>query len=291
MTEENVTNTETPMEQSPTSQEEAVTNHERAMFTKHIEASNETIPENFKDAGSWFDSLKEAQKQFTQAKQENAELKQRIEQAPVPQEPAQPSEPQLTNELRIPEPAPVPEPSTPTAEDLSSMYDNWSVEFASTGDFSVETKNEIKQKTGFTDRMLDDYISGQKAKLREGYSRAASKVGGMDNLNNIFKWASDSLPPEDLQAVNVGLASSTYEVTLKGLEAMYRAATVEKRAKEPEKNENLTQVAASQRGIVAYQTQREFKQERNDPRFELEPKFREMVMARMSMTDWNTLPV
>ena len=51
MTEENVTNTETPMEQSPTSQKEAVTNHEKAMFTKHVEASNETIPENFKMLG------------------------------------------------------------------------------------------------------------------------------------------------------------------------------------------------------------------------------------------------
>jgi hypothetical protein len=297
MNEETVQNTETPMEQSqpdltkPLDKETQVHEYEKKNFIDHINATNETVPENFKDAGSWFDSLKEAQKQFTQAKQENAELKQQLESVPEQPKVEEPAQPQLTDELRIPDPPAKPEPTTPNPEDFNSLYDNWSVEFASTGDFSEDTKKEIMAKTGFTDRMLNDYISGQKAKLREGYGKAAAKVGGMENLNNIFNWASENLSKDDLQAVNIGLGSSTYEVTLRGLEAMYKAATVNKRAEEPKRNENLTQVAASQQGIIPYQTQREFKAERNDPRFEIEPKFRDMVMARMSRTDWNTLPI
>ena len=293
MSEETTTNETPNAEQSRTSQEEAVYNHEKAAFTKHVETSNEGIPENFKDAGTWFDSLKEAQKKMTQATQENAKLKEEMEKVSAQPEatPETPTQPQLTDELRIPKPEEKPAPIAPSAEDIAAMYDNWSVEFASTGEFSAETQNEIKEKTGFTDRMLSDYISGQKAKLREGYNKAASKVGGMDRLNSIFNWASENLSPEDLQAVNVGLGTPTYEVTLRGLEAMYNSATINKRAEEPKKNENLTQVSASQQAVVPYQTQREFKAERNNPNFELEPKFREMVQARMQITDWNTLPI
>ena len=293
MTEENVTNTETPMEQSPTSQEQAVYEHEKQAFTKHVETSNEGIPENFKDAGSWFDSLKGAQKEFTQAKQENAKLREQMQQ-PVAETPAEaPVQDQLTDQLRIPTPEERPEPPKEQAKPVGITdddYENWSMEFAATGNFSDQTQQEIKNKTGFTDRMLKDYTEAQQAKLREGYGKAASKVGGMDNLNKIFKWASETMATEELQAVNMGLSSSNYEVTLRGLAAMYDNSVSSRKSQEPAKNENLTQISASQQGIVPYGTQREFKQERNDPRFEYEPKFRDAVQARMAKTDWNTLP-
>tara|TARA_Y100001963_G_C6760668_1_gene439309 strand:+ start:918 stop:1817 length:900 start_codon:yes stop_codon:yes gene_type:complete len=299
MTEENVTNTETPMEQSPTSQEEAIDNRERAMFTTHVESSGEQIPANFKDAGAWFDSLKEAQKKMTKTSQENAELKRQLE-TPVaadaaPPEPPAETEAPITDELRIPakqETKPTETEELKKPEHISpDTYEAWYAEFAVNGEFSSQTKEDIKKQTGFTDRMLDDYTKGQKARLRESYDKAADSVGGNEKLAKIFRWASDTMSQDELQAINLGLASNTYEVTLKGLAAMYDAATIKKREAEPTKNPNLAQVAASQAGIVPYATQREFKSERNNPEFELNPKYREMVQARMSMTDWNKLPV
>lgn len=282
---------ETPLEQShEQSPEEIQYEQERNAFTTHVETSSETVPENFEDAGSWFDSLKEAQKQYTQARQEISELKESI---PAPQpEPTVPAEPALTNELRIPTPEAKPEGQ----EQLKSTgldeetYEAWSMEFAAQGGFSDETKADIKQRTGFTDRMLDDYVLAQKARLREAYGKAANTVGGQERLDKIFKWASNTLNPEDMQGINMGLASSQYEVTLRGLASMYDSAVTSTKAKEPVPSENLTQVSASQTGIMPYQNRREFKAERNDPKFQVEPKFRDMVQSRMALTDWNTLP-
>ena len=167
----------------------------------------------------------------------------------------------------------------------------WSIEFATSGDFSPETRQDIKTKTGFSDKMVNDYVEAQRAKLREGYRAAGDVVGGQDNLDRIFKWASGNLSEAEMQDVNMGLSSPSYEITLRGLEAMYNKSVTQEKAKEPATNPNLTQVAASQTGILPYKNQREFKAERNDPKFNVEPNFRDMVQKRMAMTDWNTLPV
>jgi Sec-independent protein translocase protein TatA len=281
---------ETPLEQShEKSPAELQHEHERTAFASHVETSEEKVPENFEDAGSWFDSLKEAQKNYTQGQQELAELKAQT-QAPVVEE--IPTEPPLTNELRIPTPEPQEEeqPKSYIGVD-DATYDTWAMEFAAKGDITQETKNDIKRRTGFSDRMLEDYISAQKARLRESYGQAANVVGGREKLDKIFKWASNTLSEQDMQNVNVGLSSPSYEVTLRGLASMYDTSTTSAKANEPAPNPNLTQVAASQTGILPYQNQREFKAERNDPRFQLEPNYRDMVQRKMSITNWNSLPV
>jgi len=282
---------ETPLEQSHEKTPEQVQHeHERTAFETHIETSDEVVPDNFENAGVWFDSLKEAQKQYTQARQEIATLKEQ-QPPPVP-EPTTPSEPALTDELRIP----MPEENPQVEEQLQGMkldeetYEMWGMEFAASGDFSEQTRNDIKQRTGFTDRMLEDYVLAQKARLRESYSSAADTVGGRERLDKIFKWASNNLPPEDMQGINIGLASPQYEVTLRGLASMYDTSVTREKAKEPAPSENLTQVTASQSGILPYSNRREFKQERDDPKFQYDPKYRDMVQNKMAITDWNTLP-
>jgi len=279
---------ETPLEQSHEKTPEQLQHeHERNAFATHVETSEEKVPDNFENAGAWFDSLKEAQKGFTQARQEIAELKTQQETIVpdvIPEE-------QLTNELRIPQPSQVEEQSAAPVGVDEGTYEAWGMEFAASGEFSESTRNDIKQRTGFSDRMLEDYITAQKSRLRESYSKAANTVGGQDRLNKIFKWASNNLPAEDMQGINMGLASPQYEVTLRGLASMYDSSVTATKAKEPVKNENLTQVAASQKGILPYKNQREFKAERNDPRFQYEPQYRDMVQRKMAITDWNTLPV
>jgi len=284
---EGETTLETKVEKSP---EEIQHEQEKLAFSTHIETSDEKVPENFEDAGAWFDSLKEAQKQYTQARQEISDLKTQL---PAVEEVKAPVEPTLTNELRIPLPVETPEAEqSPEVSGVDeATYESWGMEFAAKGEFSDLTRDDIKQRTGFSDRMLDDYVLAQKARLRESYSKAANVVGGPDRMDKIFKWASKNLSESDMQGVNIGLSSSTYEVTLRGLASMYDGAVTSQKAGEPKANPNLTQVSASQTGILPYANQREFKKERNDPRFQLEEKYRDIVQRRMAITDWNTLAV
>ena len=267
---------------------------EKNAFKTHMETSNTEIPSNFENAGAYFDSLKEAQKQYTQARQEISELKNTVAPpAPAPEIPStsEQVESYITDELRIPKPEPKPPTPAPEYTVSEEMYEKWGYEFATQGSLSDATQQEIKKKTGFSDRMVKDYMAGQKAKLREGFDLAAGVVGGKDKLNNLFKWASSTLSSEDMENINLGLASPTYEVTLRGLNAMYNEQVTKEKQMEPAKNPNLTQVAASQKGVLPFTTQREFKEARSNPNFQIDASFREQVQFRMAITDWNNLPI
>jgi len=283
--------------------ENAQVEAEKKAFKTYVENTGQPIPENFKDAESWFSSLKEAQANYTKGQQEIATLREQYAEhgsAPAPTEeaPAEPvteAAPLITSdspELRVQKQVQE-EASAVEAANIGvdqETYDAWAMEMAATGEISTETRESIKTKTGFSEKMIDDYVTGQKARLRENFAKASNVVGGKEKLQQIFDWASTSLSQDDQQMVNIGLASPSYEVTLRGLSSMYEQAVTSQKAAEPTKNPNLAAVPASETGVRPYSTKREFTAERNDPKFMMEPKYRQLVEQRMSMTDWNHLP-
>mgnify|MGYP006406423495 FL=1 len=282
--------------------EDAQTAAERTAFKTYVESSGEPIPENFNDVDSWFSSLKEAQSNYTKGQQEIAELKKQYSENPPvadtqPEATTEPSsEPALTPdspELRVQAQEQQEEASAVEASNVGvdqATYEGWGMEMAATGSLSPETRDEIQTKTGFTGKMIDDYVDGQKARLRENFAKASGVVGGQEKLQQIFNWASKNLSEADQQMVNIGLASPTYEVTLRGLSSMYDQAVTSEKAAEPIKNPNLASVSASETGTLPYSTRREFSAERNNPKFNLDPRYRQQVEERMSITDWNHLP-
>jgi len=301
-------------EPAPTEQQyaEAVTNplttpddlaliRERAAFETHVQSSGEAIPENFKDAGAWFDSLKGAQKLYTQGQQEMADLKRdyaenasvnpnynpeaTAEAAPAPVNPAD------NPELRIPAPKELQDlegvsPQGITEED----WNTWAMEVAVHGDISVETRDQIKLKAGFTDNMIDDYLGAQKARMREAYGEASEVVGGRENLDAMFKWASENLTYEEQVQINLGLSGPAYDITLRGLYDKFNTSSSDKPiAKEPAPLRGREPVSVSQGGTEGYLTKREWYADRRNPRFKTDRKFREAVEARMVKTDYNTI--
>ena len=279
--------------------EDSQTAAERKAFKTYVESTGQAVPENFNDTDAWFSSLKEAQSNYTKGQQEIAKLKKQFSEQGISEktevvEETTPVEPEITPdtpELRIPDDIKeeVVEPEKFPGVDMDS-YESWGVELAQTGHLSEATRTEIKQKTGFTDNMIEDYVAGQKARLKENFAKASSVVGGQEKLQQMFDWAGKTLSPEQQQQINMGLASPSYEVTLRGLLSLYDESVTQAKAAEPAQSEKLTSVSASETGIRPYTTKREFTAERNDPKFSLEPKYRQMVEARMSRTDWNHLP-
>ena len=295
MSEEQTQSTETP--QSPDTTQES---RERAAFETYVNTSGEPVPENFKDAGEWFNSLKEAQANYTRGQQEMAELRKQYaedtapESSPEPEAaPADAEQPvtEDTPELRIQPKTEEEQVAEPTDIAVTAeVYEAWGMEIAATGGLSEDTRGEIKKMTGFSDQMIDDYMSGQKARARENFAKAATVVGGQEKLQQIFDWATNNLSEAEQVQVNMGLASPSYEVTLRGLNSLYESRVTAQKAAEPATNPNLATMSASETGISPYANKREFVKERNDPRFNLEPKYRRQVEERMSITDWNHLP-
>jgi|3_EtaG_2_1085321.scaffolds.fasta_scaffold12810_3 hypothetical protein len=278
---------------------------ERAAFETYVQEGGKTIPENFADAGSWFDSLKEAQKNYTQGQQEIAELKKQYSDTgpinPNATEPEKPveavSEPLAEGELRIPPKTeePVEELSEASENILGvdqSNWDNWSYEVAATGTLSEETRQDITNRTGLNGPMIDDFLTGQKAKMRESYAQAGSVVGGMERLQSMLQWASENLSEDVQYSINAGMATPNMrDITLRGLASKYDADAQSKPINnEPEATQNRVNQTATKQTYTTYTTRREFLQDRNNPRFKVEPKFREAVEQRMMRTNWNTLP-
>jgi hypothetical protein len=274
---------------------------ERVMFERHVETNGEKIPQNFKTAGEWFDSLKEAQKQYTQGQQEISALKEQyskggvtnpdyVEDAVASETTDQMETPNITGEEELRLQTPVEPEVVPPPALSGELWDTWSSEFAINGGLSDETYQQIQQVTNFPRQVIDDYISAQGAKRRESFTTAAGLVGGQERLKTIFDWAESTLSADEQAQINLGLASNTYEVTLRGLASMYdqkSAAAV--KSQEPSTTPGLENVAASEQGFTGYKTKREFSADRNNPRFGVEPKFREAVEQRMMRTDFNTL--
>lgn len=274
---------------------------ERQAFETYVQSSGEAIPSNFKDAGAWFDSLKEAQKQYTQGQQEMADLKRTYAdnntQNPaykpeVPSENPSLTEATGTEELRIPSPAErMVEEYTEDDSTLSEDdWNAWGMEVAINGDLSEETRAEIRAKGGFTDNMINDFLGAQKAKMREAYKESADIVGGREQLDNIFKWAADTLSYEEQVQINVGLSGPASELTLRGLSDMYNNSIGKTaKSKEPQALQGQEPNSIAQTGYVAYQTKREFYADRNNPRFNTDRAYRQAVEERMMRTDFNTL--
>jgi hypothetical protein len=275
---------------------------EKKAFKTYVESTGQPIPENFNDVDSWFSSLKEAQANYTRGQQEIADLKKQYGEQGLPEtniDPetvvnAAPEIPNITSnspQLRIEEPIQE-EASAVEASNIGvnqETYEAWGMEMAATGKISNETRAEIQNKTGFSDKMIDDFVSGQKARLRENFSKASNVVGGQEKLQHIFDWAGKNLSSEDQQMINIGLASPSYEVTLRGLSSMYDQAVTAQKNAEPVRNKNLASASGSEVGIRPYTSKSEFSKERNNIKFQQDTMYREMVESRMSITDWNTI--
>ncbi len=286
--------------------------HERAMFERYVQDQGQAIPENFKSAGDWFDSLKGAQAQYTQSQQEIADLKRQYQMAgntdnpdyvaspdapeaaaAAPAEPAPASTEEMVDELRIPTPevqdeTPAVE-ETPTARVSDADYQKWAVEVASTGDLSAESREEIKAKTGFNDAMVNDYLSAQQAKRRQAFTDAAAIVGGGEKLSKILRWAANNFAGEQLQGLQAGLAGPNSELTLRGLTAAYDQANPP--AAEPARAAQAVSpsVAGASQELPGYKSMAEYRMDMSNPRFKRDDKFRHAVEMRASRTDWRTL--
>jgi hypothetical protein len=293
---------ETPVvsqEQSLTSTaEDAILSREKAAFDAYVRNQGMAVPENFKDAGAWFESLKNAQKEYTKSRQEVADLKKKYEQTPstanpVKQEAAPTKEeiPVVPEVLKIPEKKVEETPKVELQVATEDDWKQWTVEFATNNDLSPETLDTIKKKTSLPESVINEYMIGQKAKLEIAYTKAADLIGGKDQLAKMFDWASKNLTQAEQNSINQNLASPAWDIALYGLQAKYAKATGTSKAAEPKQTaKGQVPVASTQESITAYQTKREFMAERNDRRFEVNPKFREYVEQRMLRTDFTKLP-
>tara|TARA_Y100001951_G_C11295571_1_gene275302 strand:+ start:2552 stop:3457 length:906 start_codon:yes stop_codon:yes gene_type:complete len=264
--------------------------NERAAFKTYVESNGQQVPENFKDVDTWFDSLKNAQAEYTKTRQEIAELKDQYaktgqigERSQPVQEEQQPAEVVQTREdLRIEKPEEPPQLS------MNDQWAAWQQELALSGDFSADTRGAIKSAMGVDDAVVDTFIAGQKALRKEAYDSAANVVGDQQTLDNILSWAGESLNDQERDDLNSMLAGPSYKTALLGLQARYNQEQANKpnRRQEPAPVQGRENAAMAQDAdaIKPFSTTQEMNFYMNKPEYRTDPEYRAQIEARLVKT-------
>lgn len=284
-----------PVLATPVQTEDPQITHERAMFMKYVQDQGQKIPSNFKSADDWFNSLVEARKGFTQARQEIASLKKQYNQngvsnpnytgdSPQAQPKPEPVEDLsgINEELKISAP-PVQPPSSSrvSAED----WLRWGKEIDSTGAVSAATRKEIESKMGADEVIIEQLIKGRKALAKQSWDDAASVVGGNDNLKRMFKWAQENLTADEVAATNKALQTNAYKNVLLGLKARYEQENkVQPKAQEPQPVPNRVNPSQVPQSVQVFKSQAEQQAALRDPRYRVDPNYRKAVEAMVVNT-------
>lgn len=279
-----------PILATPVQTEDPVTAHERAAFMRYVQDQGQKIPSNFKSAEDWFNSLVEARKGYTQARQEIASLKKQYNQNGV-------SNP---NYVADSSQAPVPEP---VVEDLSGVQENlqispatpklvnstrvseedwvrWGREIDSSGSVSSATRKEIQEKMGAPDTIIDQLIKSRKALAKQSWEDAAAVVGGNDNLKRMFKWAQENLTAEEVAATNRALQTNAYKNILLGLKAQYESSQPQtKQVQEPQAMSNRVNPSQVPQAVQVFNNFAEQQAALRDPRYRVDANYRQAVEA------------
>lgn len=273
--------------------------YERDMFVRGAEANSVNLPGNFKDFGDYFDSLKEAQGQYTEARQEIARMRaDEASRIAAGEEPAPPdAEPgELPDSLEIKEPEAAPDGEVAEGDDIQ-VYEvgmteeeglAWTGEFVETGTLSEDTMKSILDSfPGATEDMVMTYMAGLQAAETASMEAAASTVGGVDNLNNILAWAGENLSEVERTAANEALAGPMASFTLRGLQAQYEASMAQARtAQEPGQIPGRVASAAAAEAVKPYSSPAEMSADMSNPLYVSDPAFQQLVQQRLSMTPW-----
>jgi hypothetical protein len=270
--------------------EDPVITHERAMFNKYVQDQGQKIPSNFKDADAWFNSLVEARKGFTQARQEVAALKKQYAEggtvnpnfnAPQQVEPSSTEKPEDLS--GIPEDLKINSASQPPTLNNTKVsaedWTKWGKEIDSSGSVSAATRKEIKEKMGADDVIIEQMIRGRKALAKQSWDEAAGVVGGSDNLKRMFKWAQENLTKEEIEATNRALQTTAYKNVLLGLRARVEANQPQQKpkAQEPQALPNRVNPSQVPQQVQVFKNMAEQKAALSDPRYRTDSGFRKAV--------------
>lgn len=199
------------------------------------------------------------------------------------------------NSLQIPEPeaeveeAPA-EQGTMAEADWTEMKEAiWK-----SGELSEVEAAKLAARTGWDDSTVKQWALAQRAEVQSAFSQAADIVGGQEELSSMLRWAADTLPAEEQQAINAQLRQQgATEYVLLGVKARYEQATAgeARTSQEPAATPRraVTAPAVSQ-APAGFSSHGEFLAARADSRFAIDAVYREQVMQRMAETDWGTLP-
>lgn len=153
-------------------------------------------------------------------------------------------------------------------------FDVFQQEYAETGTLSAEAYQALEE-AGFSQSMVDTWIEGQDAIARQMTTEMKSIVGGDEQYNNLVMWASENLPPEEIDAFNATMDTqdpNLIRFAVQGLNARYRSNA------EPSFLQGATGAVSGGK----FNSNAELTEAMRDPRYAKDPAYRQAVSDKLA---------
>ena len=189
----------------------------------------------------------------------------------APAKPAEEATPKPEGEA-----AQVPEGAPPglTQEAMQSF----SSEYAEHGELKPESYTKL-EAAGIPRQMVDAYIAGQQAIAQQQVDLIHGSVGGADAYGELIQWAVGAMQPTEIEAYNAAVQSGNLEqarLAVSGLKARYDAANGSPAARQVMGN------PSSRSNVPAFQSTAQLTAAMRDPRYKVDPAYREEVAQRLA---------
>lgn len=136
-------------------------------------------------------------------------------------------------------------------------------------------------KSGIPKFVVDQFIAGQEALLKQTTDMVFNSVGGKDNYSTITQWASDNLDKPEIDAFNRAVNSGDSNVVVmavKGLKARYDTEV----GFEPQRQ---VKGSTTKAGLESYRSIAELQRDMGDARYKSDPAFRRDVEQKLARSD------
>jgi hypothetical protein len=159
-------------------------------------------------------------------------------------------------------------------------------EYSTTGDVSEEGRKALAEKfgkaiKGDARQFVDDFIEARKIVHQRDQAMYTDAAGGEQAYGEMVKWASASLPPEQVAAYNKTVTSGDRHATLLAIEGL--------RAKFEQANGRLPTLRQGSTGFSntgGYKSTYEMVQAMQDPRYQKDPVYRDEVKAKLAASNF-----
>lgn len=160
------------------------------------------------------------------------------------------------------------------AEESGVDFSKYSEEFNTDGQLSEDSYKEL-EKQGYNKQIVDDYIAGQQARVKQQTTEIAQVVGGEENLQPVLDWAADNLSEDEIAAYNVATQGGTAaaKLALQGLHSRYVAANGD--------SPNLISGEGAPAGGDVFKSSFEMTKAQEDPRYWKDPDYQAEVLAKI----------
>ncbi len=161
-------------------------------------------------------------------------------------------------------------------ENVGLDFDVLAGEYNEIGSLSDESYQKF-EKAGIKREIVDAYIEGQKAIAERNQDLIYQTVGGAENYQAMIDWAVANLSPKEKSAYNNAINGDTEQIKLavEGLSARYVKANGN-----PPKQ--LIQGDPPSVRSGAYQSRAEMIRDMQDPKYQTDPAFRQMVHNKLA---------